>query len=252
MKIKNKKLTIRFYEELNDFLPKSYRKKRFVHNFIDRASVKDLIESLGVPHTEVDLILINGKSVSFDKLISDNDDISVYPVFESFDIKSAQHLRAKPLRKTKFVCDVHLGGLVTNLRMLGIDAFYENDLTDQIIIDVSIKERRTILTRDLGILKRKEVTHGYFVRETNPEKQTLEVLKRFQLENEIRPFTRCLECGEKLYHIAKSKIMDRLPVKAKQNQNKFYICKKCNKIFWKGSHYDNMRSFIKSSLKLDI
>ncbi|MDH3268303.1 MAG: twitching motility protein PilT, partial [Ignavibacteria bacterium] len=76
---------LRFYEELNDFLPEERKKKRFVHNYIDRASVKDLIESIGVPHTEVDLILVNGKSVNFKYLIDDRDEVSVYPVFESFD-----------------------------------------------------------------------------------------------------------------------------------------------------------------------
>ena len=92
------KIYLRFYEELNDFLPEEKRKKRFIHQFIDRTSVKDLIESLGVPHTEVDLILANGKSVNFKYLINDEDDISVYPVFESFDITAVQHLRPKTLR----------------------------------------------------------------------------------------------------------------------------------------------------------
>ncbi len=111
MKINQKKVFIRFYEELNDFLPKEKQKKRFTHYFIDRTSVKDLIESLGIPHTEVDLILVNGKSVSFKYIIKNGDDISVYPVFESLDISDVQHLRAKPLRKPKFICDVHLGNL---------------------------------------------------------------------------------------------------------------------------------------------
>ena len=142
------KINIRFYEELNDFLPEEKRKIRFVHHYIDRTSVKDLIESLGVPHAEVDLILVNGKSVGFDYLINDEDDISVYPVFESFDITDIQHLRPKPLREPKFICDVHLGKLARYLRMMGFDVYYYNDLTDEKIVSVSLKEKRAILTKD--------------------------------------------------------------------------------------------------------
>ena len=158
------KISIRFYEELNDFLPEEKQKLRFEHSYIDRTSVKDLIESLGVPHTEVDLILVNGKPVGFDYLINDDDDISVYPVFESIDITDLQHLRPKPLRKPKFVADVHLGRLARYMRMLGFDTLYKNNIDDDEIVNISVDEKRTILTRDRNILKRSVVTHGYFVR----------------------------------------------------------------------------------------
>lgn len=244
MKIKNKKVTLRFYEELNDFLPKEKKKKRFVHTFIDRTSVKDLIESLGVPHTEIDMVLVNGKSVSFNYLINNEDDISVYPVFESIDITNVQHLRNKPLRKPKFVCDVHLGKLVRNMRMLGLDVYYKNNLSDEQIVKISLSERRAILTRDLGILKRSGVTHGYFVREVNPKKQLSEILNRFDLTNQIKPFSICLDCGTKLTPIKKSRALSVLPDKVRQRQSKFYLCKLCKKVYWKGSHYENMKSFI--------
>ncbi len=248
MKIKSKQITLRFYEELNDFLPKDKEKKRFIHTFIDRASVKDLIESFGIPHTEVDMILVNGKSVSFKYLINDADDISIYPVFESMDIANIQHLRCKPLRKPKFICDVHLGKLVRNMRMLGLDVYYKNDLGDNQIVKISLSEKRTILTRDVGILKRSEVTHGYFVRETNPEKQFDEILKRFDLKNQLMPFSRCLDCGEKLTKINKNKVISILPEKVKTSQNKFYYCNNCKKVYWQGSHYNNMKAFISKHL----
>ncbi|GIV45996.1 MAG: hypothetical protein KatS3mg036_0814 [Ignavibacterium sp.] len=250
MKINQKKVFIRFYEELNDFLPKEKQKKRFTHYFIDRTSVKDLIESLGIPHTEVDLILVNGKSVSFRYIIKNGDDISVYPVFESLDISDVQHLRPKPLRKPKFVCDVHLGKLARNLRMFGIDVHYKNNLSDEKIVEVALSEKRTILTRDIGLLKRSEVTHGYFVRNDDPEKQTSEVLQRFQLHKIIKPFTLCLECGNKLVRIAKKDIIDLLPENVKKQQNKFFYCVNCKKIYWAGSHFNNMNLFIKTFLKM--
>jgi len=240
------KIQIRFYEELNDFLPIEKRKKRFAHLYIDKTSVKDLIESLGVPHTEVDLILVNGKSVNFNYLINDGDDISVYPVFESFDIADVQHLRPKPLRKPRFVADVHLGRLMRYLRMMGLDVLYKNNFVDEEIVRISLIERRAILTRDRGILKRNEVTHGYWVRSTKVEEQVKEVLKRFDLQKEVKEFTRCIECNEPLKSIKKETIIDQLPPKVANSQNEFYRCPVCNKIYWKGTHYLRILKFIQS------
>jgi len=239
-----KTIKLRFYEELNDFLPEEKRKKRFTHQFIDRTSVKDLIESLGVPHTEVDLILVNGKSVGFKYLINDGDDISVYPVFESFDISEVQHLRPKPLRKPKFVADVHLGRLTKYLRMMGFDVSYENNFDDEEIVELSLKEKRAILTKDRGILKRNNVTHGYFVRSSKAEEQVKEILNRFNLQKEIKEFSRCIECNELLKPVKKEEVINQLPPKVSRSQNEFYICPACNKIFWKGTHYQRMLTFI--------
>jgi len=239
------KIQIRFYEELSDFLPEEKKKKRFTHYYIDRTSVKDLIESFGVPHTEVDLILVNGKSVGFKYKINDGDDISVYPDFESLDISEVQHLRAKPLRKPKFVADVHLGRLTRYLRMMGFDVYYRNDLEDNEIVDISLKEKRTILTKDLGILKRNEVTHGYWIRSTKLEEQVKEALKRFDLQKEIKEFSRCIECNELLKPVKKEMIIKQLPPKVAQSQNEFFHCPSCNKVYWKGTHYQRMLTFIK-------
>ena len=240
------KIYLRFYEELNDFLPKEKRKKRFAHQFIDRTSVKDLIESIGVPHTEVDLILVNGNSVNFKYLIIDGDDISVYPVFESFDISEVQHLRPKPLRKPKFVADVHLGRLTRYLRMMGLDVAYKNNFENAEIVQLSLKERRAILTKDKGILKRNDVTHGYWLRKNKVEEQVKEVLKRFDLKNEIKEFSRCIECNDLLKPVKKELIIYQLPVKVANTQNKFYECPSCKKIYWKGTHYQRMLTFIQS------
>jgi uncharacterized protein len=240
------KIYLRFYEELNDFLPEEKRKKRFAHNYIDKTSVKDLIESLGIPHTEVDLILVNRKSVNFKYLINDEDDISVYPVFESFNITEVQHLRPKPLRKPKFVSDVHLGRLTKYLRMMGLDVSYKNNFNDDEIVKLSLKERRAILTKDRGILKRNEVTHGYWIRTIKVEEQVEEVLKRFDLQKEIKEFTRCIECNKLLKPIKKEAIINQLPPKVTQSQNEFFHCPSCNKVYWKGTHYLHMLKFLQS------
>jgi uncharacterized protein with PIN domain len=245
------KVYLRFYEELNDFIPEVKRKKRFAHHFIDRTSVKDLIESLGVPHTEVDLILVIGKSVNFKYLINDGDDISVYPVFESLDISDVQHLRPKPLRKPKFIADVHLGRLTKYLRMIGIDVLYKNNFEDDEIVQLSSTERRAILTKDRGILKRNDVTHGYWVRATKAEAQAKEVLERFDLQKEIKEYSRCIECNDLLEPIKKEKIINQLPPKVAKLQNEFYKCPSCNKFYWKGSHYLRMLKFVQSLQNID-
>ncbi|MFB3056038.1 MAG: Mut7-C RNAse domain-containing protein [Ignavibacteriaceae bacterium] len=240
------KIYFRFYEELNDFLPEEKRKVLFTHNYIDRASVKDVIESLGVPHTEVDMILVNGKSVEFDYLITDGDDISAYPVFESLDITNVQHLRPKPLREPKFIADVHLGKLARYLRMMGFDVFYKNDFDDDKIVSLSLTEKRAILTRDRGILKRSKVTHGYWVRTTKINEQVIEVIKRFDLKNNIKEFSRCIDCNTVLKPISKNEIIDDLPPKVLKSQTDFSRCPACQKNYWKGTHHQKMLSFIQS------
>jgi uncharacterized protein with PIN domain len=232
-----KKTYFRFYEELNDFLPEEKRKIEFEHSYIDRTSVKDMIESLGVPHTEVDLILANGKSVNFNYLVNNSDHISVYPVFESLDISDVQHLRANPLREPKFVADVHLGKLSRYLRMVGFDVTYENDFNADDIVQISLKKKRTILTKDRGILKRTAVTHGYWVRSFNVGEQIVEVIKRFDLKNLMKQFSRCMECNTLLEPVPKEEILEQIPPKVSASQQLFSICPSCKKIYWEGTHH---------------
>jgi len=179
-------ITIRFYEELNDFLHYSRRKKAFNFTLTGKRTIKDIIEALGVPHTEVDLILVNQKPVQFDYHLNNDDYISVYPVFEAIDITSINLLRPRPLREPKFILDVHLGTLAKYLRLLGFDTLYRNNFEDAEIINLSVSEQRIILTRDLQILKNGKVTHGYFVRETIPMKQLREIVTRFDLKDQIK------------------------------------------------------------------
>jgi uncharacterized protein with PIN domain len=246
------KIHFRFYEELNDFLPEEKRKVRFTHNYIDRASVKDAIESLGVPHTEVDMILANSNSVGFDYLINDGDDIAVYPLFEAFDISNVQHLRPKPLRNPKFIADVHLGRLTRYLIMMGFDVLYNNNFEDDEIVKFSLEEKRTILTKDRGLLKRNDVTHGYWVRSSKVKAQVVEIIKRFDLKKLIEEFTRCIECNSMLESISKKEVINELPPKVSSSQNSFSVCPSCKKVYWKGTHYQRMLSFIKTIKKVEL
>lgn len=241
---------IRFYEELNDFLPQEKRKTEFEHTFWGQPSAKDIIESLGIPHTEVDMILVNGKSIDFNYHPKNNDRISVYPVFESLDISEITHLRPRPLREVKFVLDVHLGRLARYLRMLGFDTLYENDLDDSEIILISLQQNRIILTRDLGILRNGRVTHGYWIRSRYPKDQLKEVIGRLDLYRMIKPFNRCMECNGKIVITDKQSVLEHIKEGTRESFEKFYRCKKCGKIYWQGSHYQRMKKMI-DTLKPD-
>ena len=156
------------------------------------------VESLGVPHTEVDLILVNDRSVEWAYQPQEGDRVAVYPVFESLDITPLIRLRPEPLREVRFVLDGHLGRLAAYLRMLGFDTWYRNHVDDAVLAQVSKEERRILLTRDQGLLKRSAVTHGYWVRATAPREQLREVIARFDLQRQAKPFTRCLSCNGRL------------------------------------------------------
>ncbi len=242
----------RFYAELNDFLPEKKRYLSFDHHFEGRVSVKHLIESLGVPHTEVDLILANSKSVHFDYIVADGDLISVYPVFESIDISDAVRLRPQPLRQSRFVLDIHLGQLARYLRLLGFDTLYQNDYQDEELARISNQEGRILLSRDRGLLKRNLVSRGYCVRESDPQQQLIELTQRFDLRRQMNPFQRCLRCNGVLEPIAKEAISQRLMANTRQYYQEFRICSDCRQIYWKGSHYHHMTRLIKQLLDIDI
>lgn len=235
-----KTITIRFYEELNDFLPPVSKKRSFKHSFQNSPSIKDIIESLRVPHSEIDLIIVNMISVDFSYQPSDSDYISVYPVFESVDISPILHLHEFPLRKTRFIVDVNLGKLTKYLRLLGFDSLYKNDYSDKQITEISINQERIILTRDIGLLKRKQVNRGYWVRSAIPKEQIREIVQRFDLKNRINSFTRCLVCNGIITVVGKTTIIDQLLPNTKKYFTQFYQCTNCKKIYWRGSHYDNM------------
>ena len=234
----------RFYAELNDFLPRQKQFVTFPYSFFGNPSVKDAIEALGVPHTEVDLILINQKSVDFSYRLQESDFISVYPVFEMFDITTATRLRPAPLRVTKFILDVNLGKLARKLRLLGFDTLYSNLYQDKEIVETALSEERIILTRDIGLLKNKKITHGYWIRSTDSDSQIREVVRRFDLYSSIHPFQICLKCNGRIKSIAKEQVRNRLLPNTKKIFNEFFICDKCDAIYWKGSHYKGMLEYI--------
>ncbi len=239
--------TFRFYASLNDFLPYSRRQIEFEHEFAGRVSIKDMIESLGVPHTEIDLILVNGESTGFEAIVQDGDRIGVYPVFYTLDTAAVSRVRPAPPEDFRFVLDVHLGKLASYLRLLGFDALFPEDYDDANLARIARDERRILLTRDRGLLKRGMVTHGFCPRSTNSRQQLQDVLRRFDLFDRIAPFTRCLRCNGRLEPVDKAAIYEELPAHTREAYDEFKRCAGCGQIFWKGSHYDHMTRLVEAA-----
>lgn len=234
----------RFYGPLNDFLPARRRQISFTHAVGGRTSVKDAIESLGVPHPEIDLLLANGQSVGFAYIVQDGDFISVYPAFTNLDVAAVSLVRPEPLTAYRFVLDVHLGTLATFLRMVGFDTLYRNDYADDELAHIAHTDSRFLLTRDRGLLMRSLVTHGYFLRNTDPEQQLTETLRRFRLSSQIQPFKRCLVCNGLLEPVAKSAVLDWLPRRVQEGQDQFWRCPDCQRVYWAGTHHQRMQQFV--------
>lgn len=234
----------RFYEELNDFLPGERRKRDFEVP-IDRArSVKDAIEAVGVPHTEVDLVIVDGRSVDFGHVLRGGERVAVYPVFESLDIEPIVRLRHRALRDPRFLADAHLGKLARHLRMAGFDTLWAADWGDDEIVHVAAQQKRTILTRDKAMLRRRAVERAYFVRAVTSEEQLGEVICRLQLEHALRPFTRCRECNVALQDVPREAVEGRLPEKVRGLYERFKRCPGCDRVYWEGSHFARMKGVL--------
>jgi uncharacterized protein with PIN domain len=182
--------TFRFYEELNDFLAPERRRRAFTCPCARRATTKHMIEALGVPHTEVELVLLNGESVDFGAVLREGDRVAVYPKFEALDITPLLRVRVQALRRTRFVADAHLGGLARLLRMTGFDTLYDNHFQDDEIERIAGAQERIVLTRDRELLKRRGITHGCYVHALHSAQQLREIFDRLDLARSARPL-RC-------------------------------------------------------------
>ena len=243
---------VRCYAELNDHLPAERKVGTFTHAMDDHTTVSAMLKAIRVPTKEVDLVLVNGESVDLSHVIKHDDKVGVYPVFESFDIVLLAKLRSRPLRKIRFVLDVHLGELASHLRMLGFNSLYRNGYTDDDLVSISKNEVRTLLSRDQRLLSEALVTRGYCVRATDPRLQLVEVLRRFDLFNSTEPFTICMCCDSLLRPVSKESIIHRLPPKVRECFDEFQLCQSCDRIYWKGGHYNRMQAFIESVLRYEV
>ena len=242
-------LTLRFHGRLNELLPAGAR-----HRPIERAvdgspTVKDVIESLGIPHVEVDVIVVAGVTVGFDHRVCHGDSVEVFPdASEVGDLTRVHRLKPPPVApdQLRFVVDGHLGRLAAYLRMLGFDTSYSNHASDGALATLASREERTLLTRDRGLLKRAIVQRGYFVRSDHPHDQLREVVVRLGLGQACRLFGRCLRCNTLLEPIAPAAARTRVPQRVAVEQNEFQHCPACDGLYWRGSHHARMLRLIEA------
>jgi len=244
-----KEVIFSFHGDFRRFLSNDRQKKGFTYSLKGRPTIKDTIEALGVPHTEVDAILVNDEPVDFHYQSRDKDRVSVY--FDAAQARRPNIIKLKPKipSKPKFICDVHLGKLCRYLRLCGFDTLYDKCTSDQQMIRVGAQEKRILLTRDIGLLKNKRIYFGYFVRHIDPQKRIKEVVRQFRLRDKISPFKICTKCNGRLKRAAKKGILDQLPPKVKKYYQVFHRCSKCAKVYWKGSHYERLQEVINQILE---
>lgn len=237
-------VTLRFYAELNDFLPRAHRQRDFVIHFDAPAPARHLIETCGVPHTEVELLLRNGESIDLETPVDDGERIAVYPLFEAFDVRPLLRLRSAPLRRPRFIADAHLGGLARRLRLLGFDTLWYNDLGDAALAERSANEHRILLSRDRRLLMRQRVTHACYLREKHTAKQLEYVIRRLQLCSEIAPFSRCSICNGALERASTSEVQAVIPEGVRRRFSAYWRCTGCGRVYWRGTHWERIRSII--------
>lgn len=245
---------LRVYAELNDFVPPGARYVAQRRPVRPHQTVKDIVEAAGIPHTEVDLMLVNGESVDFGHHPRPGDRLAAYPVFETLDIGPSTRVRPRPLRDPRFIVDVNLGGLARLMRLMGLDARIPSDTDDAALATAAADEHRIILTRDRGLLKRRNVTHGVFVRSNRPLDQLVEVIRRLDLADRLLPFSRCLPCGGLLTDVAEQDVIDRLEPLTRKYYDTFRECRDCHRVYWEGSHQrrlDDLVTRIRAALGAD-
>ena len=234
--------TFTFDPALDFFLPRERRGAPVVHEYARAATMKQAIEAIGVPHTEVGEIVVNGVHATLDRTVRENDGVQVH----------AHAPGAAPFESPlAFIADAHLGGLGRMLRMLGFDTIYDNAIHDPQIASLAALERRVVLTRDRELLKRREVLRGAFVRALKPEKQLAEMAQRYPLSAHMKPFALCLHCNLPLQPADPQAVIEKVPERIQQQYAQFMTCPGCARVYWEGSHWDRMRSVLAQALGVE-
>ena len=237
-----------FFGGLEGLLVRRYRPAPVAYRFRDHPGVKDPIETMGIPHTEVDVVLANGRSVGFDYQLAHGDTIAVYPPDSA--IPAVPLVRLSPIltAPARFVLDVHLGSLARRMRLLGFDTLYRNDFADAELLRLSLEQGRILLTRDLGILKHRRLVFGALVRSDYVNEQVQQILTRYRLFDQIRPWLRCMACNGLVEPVAKGEILHRLEPLTRRYYDEFRRCTACRRLYWRGSHHEKIEKWLASML----
>ena len=234
-----------FSSYLKEMLPKKYGGEPFfLHQFDRKASIKDVIESLGIPHPIVGKLTVNSRNVGFDYILLHNDTVEVDPLMPPHNPLMPSILRPETLEGFAFVADANVGKLALFMRMLGFDTVYAKHYKDRKLADIAQSQKRILLTRDTSLLKRKIVMHGYLPRSNDPFYQVVEVVRLYDLRSRIEPLSRCIPCNGRLVPVNKETVIDRLEPLTRKYYDTFHLCGRCNKVYWPGSHQEKIRVIV--------
>ena len=241
--------TFRFHQVLGVFLPRDRRGRTFAAACAQRSTTKHMIEALGVPHTEVEMVLVNREESAFDRVIVEGDHVAVYARFElhaigPYAVPVQERPRDRPRARMRFIADSHLGGLARLLRMAGYGTLYDNHYHDDDVERLAQQDDRIVLTRDRELLKRRAVVHGCYIHAFDPVRQLQELFDRLDLAGGARPFSLCLHCNMALRAVDKASVAERLPPSVRALHDSFTICDTCLRIYWKGSHHRRMAALL--------
>ena len=239
-------ISISFQPEFDDLLPPKLRGRESTLPIQPGRAVKDLVEALGVPHTEIGDLLVNGTSVSLAHQLRDGDRVSVFPVSPAAEAWKSNGVAGESPPLVRFAADDHLGRLARYLRLAGFDTIFRDDWDDADLVRTALREHRVILTRDRGLLKRRAVTQGYLVRGTMPRAQLREVLSRFDLWEALRPFTRCSVCNSVVATVTADAVQDEVPPGTARSYHDFWRCTGCGRVYWRGAHYRSLEKLLRS------
>jgi len=235
-------ITLRFHAQLNQFLRPEQRERTVTLALSAPAPVRHLAETLGVPHTEIDRVLLQGQPVSLEAQVCAGDAVELFPAEPGL----ASSVRPPPPAPPRFVVDAHLGQLAKYLRWLGFDARCDNDVGDRAIASTAAAERRVVLSRDRALLMRREILYGFYVPQTDPWEQLREVVARWQLCPLVEPFSRCMECNQPLRQAAPRQVLEKVPQDVRRWETQYLACPGCGRVYWRGSHYDAMRERLRA------
>ena len=242
-------VTFIFHNYFRHMIKKKFgAESSYLYHSDRKASIKDVIESLGIPHPVIGKLIVNGSDVGFDYILCHNDIVEASPLTAPVDPFVPTTLRPEGLDRIAFAVDVNVGKLALHLRTLGFDTLYKRDSRDVELADIAHSQKRILLTRDTSLLKRKIVMHGYLLRAQNSTRQLIEVMRLYDLRSRIKPLSRCIPCNGLLVPVSKEDILDRLEPLTKKYYDSFHICEHCHKIYWPGSHQERIGVFVRKVL----
>lgn len=243
-------VTFIFHDYLREMLKKKHRSEYSLqYDSVRKASIKDVIESLGIPHPIIGKLTVNGREIDFNYILQHRDIVEASPLTAPANPFIPTTLRPETLDRISFVVDVNVGKLALFLRMLGFDTVYDIGFRDGKLADIAASEKRILLTRDTSLLKRKIVIHGYLLREQNPIAQLIEVIHLYDLGSMIKPLSRCIPCNGRLVPVDKETVLERLEPLTRKYYESFHLCEQCNRIYWPGSHQEQIMLFVRRVLK---